>query len=329
MNISIFGMGYVGVVTAACLCKDGHRVVGVDVSQSKVDLLNAGKSPIIEDQIEILLKEAKQSGRFVASTDAKLKFDEAEMCIICVGTPSKPNGSLNTGFVEGVAAQIGMLIGKRTSPLLVVVRSTLIPGTMRSLVLNILSEKSASAPGEKFEAIFHPEFLREGSSVKDYYDPPTIVVGERAPGVGKKLLDLYKDFRAPVFCVSYEVAETVKYCGNLFHALKITFANEIGSFCQAHGVDSREVMEIFCHDSKLNLSAKYLRPGFAFGGSCLPKDLRAFLSAARQRDVATPMLSNILPSNKAQIERALDEILQFNARKIGLWGLALDRKSVV
>jgi GDP-mannose 6-dehydrogenase len=322
MNISIFGMGYVGVVTAACLCKDGHRVVGVDVSQYKVDLLNQGKSPIIEDQIETLLEEAKQSGCFVASTDAKFQFDEAEMCIICVGTPSKPNGSLNTSFVEGVAAQIGTLIGKRTSPLLVVVRSTLIPGTMRSLVLKILSEKSGSAPGEKFEAIFHPEFLREGSSVKDYYDPPTIVVGERAPGAGKKLLDLYNDFRAPVFSTSYEVAETVKYCGNLFHALKITFANEIGSFCQAHGVDSREVMEIFCHDSKLNLSEKYLRPGFAFGGSCLPKDLRAFLSAARQRDVASPMLSSILPSNKAQIERAAEEVLQLGALKVGLWGLA-------
>lgn len=322
MNISIFGMGYVGVVTAACLCKDGHRVVGVDVSQYKVDLLNGGRSPIIEDQIETLLLEAKQSGRFVASTDAKLQFDEADMCVICVGTPSKANGSLNTSFVEGVAAQIGALIQKRTSPLLVVVRSTLIPGTMRSLVLKILSEKSASVPGEKFEAVFHPEFLREGSSVKDYYDPPTIVVGERASGAGKKLLELYKDFRAPVFCTSYEVAETVKYCGNLFHALKITFANEIGSFCQAHGVDSREVMEIFCHDNKLNLSAKYLRPGFAFGGSCLPKDLRAFLSAARQRDVATTMLSSILPSNKAQVERAADEVLRFNARKIGLWGLA-------
>lgn len=322
MNISIFGMGYVGVVTAACLCKDGHRLVGVDVSTDKVDLLNNGRSPVIEEQIDALIQEARKSGRFEASTDAELSLREAEMCIICVGTPSERNGSLKTSFVETVVSQIGSLLAERASPLLVVVRSTLLPGTMRSLVLKILSEKSKSQPGEKFEAIFHPEFLREGTSVKDYYDPPKIVVGERAPGTGEKLLDLYKNFAAPVFRVSYETAEMVKYCDNIFHALKVTFANEIGSFCHTEGIDSREVMDIFCHDTKLNLSPKYLRPGFAFGGSCLPKDLRAFLFAARRRDLAVPMLSSILTSNKEQIERAAEEILAGNHRRIGLWGLA-------
>jgi GDP-mannose 6-dehydrogenase len=322
MNITIFGMGYVGVVTAACLCKDGHRVIGVDVSQDKVDLLNDGRSPVIEDQVETLISEARKSGRFEACIDAEFALREAEICIVCVGTPSERNGSLKTGFVETVVTQIGSIVATRATALLVVVRSTLLPGTMRSLVVKILSEKSGSQPGEKFEAVFHPEFLREGTSVKDYYDPPKIVVGERAPGTGERLLDLYKSFDAPVFRTSYETAEMVKYCDNIFHALKVTFANEVGSFCKALNVDSREVMDIFCHDTKLNLSSKYLRPGFAFGGSCLPKDLRAFLFAAHRNDVSLPMLSSIALSNKEQIERAAEEILGSKARRVGLHGLA-------
>lgn len=322
MNITIFGMGYVGVVTAACLCKDGHRVIGVDVSQDKVDLLNNGRSPVIEDQIETLIQEARLSGLFEATIDAEFALREAEMCIVCVGTPSERNGSLKTSFVETVVAQIGSIMATRSAPLLVVVRSTLLPGTMRSLVVKILSERSGSRPGDKFEAIFHPEFLREGTSVKDYYDPPKIVLGERVPGTGEKLLALYRGFTAPVFSTSYETAETVKYCDNIFHALKVTFANEIGSFCKAQDIDSREVMDIFCQDTKLNLSPKYLRPGFAFGGSCLPKDLRAFLFAAHRNDVALPMLSSIAVSNKEQIERAAEEILGSKVRRVGLHGLA-------
>lgn len=322
MNIAVFGMGYVGVVTAACLCQDGHQVVGVDISKNKVELLNAGKSPIIEDQIEQLIEGARASRRFCATTDPAVALNDAEIAIVCVGTPSQRNGSLKTTFVETVAGEIGAHLANRSLPLLVVIRSTLLPGTMRSLVAKVLAEKSSSEPGEKFEAVFHPEFLREGSSVKDYYDPPKIVVGERVPGAGDKLLGLYQDFTAPVFRTSYETAEMVKYCDNIFHALKVTFANEIGSFCRAYGVDGREVMEIFSRDTKLNLSPKYLRPGFAFGGSCLPKDLRAFLFAAQHRDVSVPMLASILSSNKAQIERAGEEILESNTRRIGLHGLA-------
>lgn len=322
MKIAVFGMGYVGVVTAACLARDGHEVVGIDISKEKVELLNAGKSPIIEDQIESLFAEARASGRLAASTDAANALESAEICIVCVGTPSERNGSLKTSFVETVVREIGGQLGKRTSPLLVVIRSTLLPGTMRSLVVKTLVETSGSQPGEKFEAAFHPEFLREGSSVQDYYDPPRIVVGERVRGTAEKLLSLYENFTARVFRTSYETAEMVKYCDNMFHALKIAFANEIGAFCRAQGVDGREVMEIFCSDTKLNLSPKYLRPGFAFGGSCLPKDLRAFLFAAQRRDVSVPMLASILPSNKALIERAGEEILESGARSVGLYGLA-------
>lgn len=322
MNISVFGLGYVGIVTAGCLCKDGHRVIGVDVSPAKVDQLNAGHSPIIEEGIEDLIRAARDSGRLSATASAADAIAATDMAIVCVGTPSEPNGSLSTRYLEGVVAQIGEQLRARSKPFLVVLRSTMLPGTMRSLVLPLLAEKSGSAPGAKFDVVFHPEFLREGTSIKDFYDPPKIVVGERAPGAADRLMELYAGFTAPVFRVSYEVAEMVKYCDNIFHALKITFANEIGQFCHALGIDSREVMDIFCSDTKLNLSPKYLRPGFAFGGSCLPKDLRAFLHAARRRDVATPMLAAVLPSNKGQIERVLDEILRAGARRVGFWGLA-------
>jgi GDP-mannose 6-dehydrogenase len=322
MNISVFGLGYVGVVTAGCLAREGHHVTGVDVNADKVAMLNAGQSPIIEEGIDDLLRTGCASGRITATTDVGPAAAETEMAIVCVGTPSEPNGSLNTRFLQAAAAQIGGAIGERSTPLLVVFRSTMLPGTIRSVLLPVLTEKSASAPGQKFEAVVHPEFLREGSSVKDFYDPPKIIIGERVPGAGRKLLELYANFKAPVFCTNYESAEMVKYSDNIFHALKITFANEIAQFCRTHGVDSHEVMDIFCHDTKLNLSGKYLRPGFAFGGSCLPKDLRAFLHAARQRDADLPMLASILPSNKAQIERALDAILQTGARRVGFFGLA-------
>jgi GDP-mannose 6-dehydrogenase len=198
----------------------------------------------------------------------------------------------------------------------------MLPGTMRSLVIPRLEAATGAPAGQRFEAIFHPEFLREGSSVTDFYDPPKIVVGERERGAADRLLSVYQGFKAPIFRVGYDAAEMVKYCDNIFHALKITFANEIGQFCRALDIDSREVMDVFCADTKLNISSKYLRPGFAFGGSCLPKDLRAFLHAARQHDVPTPMLAGILPSNKGQIESAAEQILATGARRVGMWGLA-------
>lgn len=322
MNISVFGLGYVGVVTAGCLAKEGHRVFGVDVSPQKVEQINAGQSPIIEDQIDELIRNARKADLLSATSDAAAAIRQSDIAVVCVGTPSASNGSLSTKYVETVIAQIGSLISNRKNRLLVVVRSTLLPGAMRSLILPLLEKASGGVAGDKFEVAFHPEFLREGTSVKDFYNPPKIVVGERVPGAADPLMDLYRNIAAPVFRVSYEAAEMVKYCDNIFHAVKITFANEIGQFCQAHGVDSREVMQIFCSDTKLNLSPRYLRPGFAFGGSCLPKDLRAFLYAARAHDVETPMLAGVLPSNKGQIERVAHAILQTGIRKVGFCGLA-------
>ncbi|HVY69571.1 MAG TPA: nucleotide sugar dehydrogenase, partial [Verrucomicrobiae bacterium] len=323
MKISVFGLGYVGVVTAACFAKEGHTIVGVDVSAAKVDLVNAGQTPIIEDQVGELVREAVANGRLHATLDAAKAVAETSLAIVCVGTPSRPDGSLDHQFVGQVIGQIGAALRDRKTPFFVVVRSTMLPGTMRDLVLPLLEKSSGRPAGEGYEVVFHPEFLREGTSVADFYHPPKIVVGERVPGGGKAVLDLYAEkIEAPRIVCAIDVAEMVKYCDNLYHALKVTFANEIGQFCHAHGLDSREVMRIFCEDKKLNLSARYLRPGFAFGGSCLPKDLRAFLSTARQRHLALPMLDGILPSNTRQIERALEMVLARGARRIALYGIA-------
>lgn len=322
MRIAVFGLGYVGVVTAGCLSNDGHRIIGVDVAEEKVVALNNGTSPVVEAEIGELIKQGRDCGRLTATTDAVSAVRQSDICIVCVGTPSERNGALSTRYVETVVQQIGKAIRECSHSVLIVVRSTMLPGSTRNIVLPLLEASSGTDAGKSFELVFHPEFLREGTSVRDFYDPPKIVVGERMPGTADSLLQLYTGLATPVFRVSYEVAEMAKYCDNIFHAVKVTFANEIGIFCHAKGIDSRMVMDIFCSDSKLNLSPKYLRPGFAFGGSCLPKDLRAFLYAARQNDVNTPMLSNVLPSNKAQVERVFEEILATGARQVGLWGLA-------
>jgi GDP-mannose 6-dehydrogenase len=322
MKISVFGLGYVGVVTAACLAKDGHTVLGVDISPEKVNLINQGKSPIIEEDVDELIAVARAAGRLSATLDPVAAVRESDLVLVCVGTPSAPNGSLITRYVEAVCQQIGALLYHRINPLALVIRSTLIAGAMRTVVIPALEKGYGGRLDGKCAVVFHPEFLREGTSVKDFFDPPKIIVGEGVLGSGKLLLELYRKFTAPVFCTSYEVAEMVKYADNIFHALKITFANEIGLFCHAHGVDSREVLEIFCTDTKLNLSPRYLQPGFAFGGSCLPKDLRAFLHRARMKDLNLPMLEGILPSNKSQIESAAEAVLRTGARRVGFWGLA-------
>lgn len=323
MRISVFGLGYVGVVTAACLAQDGHKVIGVDVEQSKVELINKGRAPIIEEKIEDLIQAGKRSGRLTATTDAQRGIEESDMAIVCVGTPSLTgNGGLDTRYVESVTAEIGDLIHGRPRPFLFVLRSTVLPGTTRSLVIPILEEHAGRPVGDGFDVVFHPEFLREGTSVHDFYNPPKIVVGERVPGHGAQVFDLYRSIESPCFAVSIEEAETVKYVDNAFHAVKITFANEIGQFCQASGVDSRAVMDIFCADTKLNISSKYLRPGFAFGGSCLPKDLRALLHTARVENINLPMLEHLLPSNMAQIERVLAMVIEANVQRVGLVGLA-------
>jgi GDP-mannose 6-dehydrogenase len=323
MKISVFGLGYVGVVTAACLAHDGHQVVGVDVAQLKVDMINQGRSPLSEEGIDALVREGVGSGRLKATRDARQAVEESDMAIVCVGTPSSPtSGALDTTYVQNVTAEIGALLKTRCRPFLFVLRSTVVPGTTQSLIIPTLEEHAGRPVGEGYDVVFHPEFLREGTSIRDFYDPPKVVVGERVSGCGQPVFALYASLQAPQFPTSLEVAEAVKYADNAFHAVKITFANEMGQFCQAHNVDSREVMDIFCSDTKLNISPRYLRPGYAFGGSCLPKDLRALLHAAHASDLALPMFESVLPSNVVQIERVLGMVIAARVRNVGLVGLS-------
>lgn len=323
MNISVFGMGYVGVVTAACLAEEGHCVIGVDVASAKVDMVNSGETPIIEERIGDLVRDNVNNGRLKATRNIGEALRATEMAFVCVGTPSRHDGSLNQDYIRQVVAQIGEQLRERESPFLLVMRSTMVPGTMRDLVLPVLEEQSGKILGDGYDVVFHPEFLRESTSVYDFYNPPKIVIGECRDGSSEKLLEIYTEkFDAPRIVCGVEVAEMVKYCDNLFHAVKVTFGNEVGQFCNVHGINSQEVMEIFCKDHKLNISPRYLKPGFAFGGSCLPKDLRAFLSVARQKTVKLPMLEGVLPSNGVQIERCLLQVLATGKRRIGFYGIA-------
>ena len=326
MKISVFGLGYVGAVTAACLAKEGHTVIGVDVAEGKVDLINAGQSPLLEEGISELIADEVKAGRLSATTDIEKAVHGSDMALVCVGTPSQPNGSLDDRYIRQVIGEIGELIAKRDSPFLIVVRSTVTPGTMTDLVIPILESTTGRPAGDGYDVAFHPEFLREGSSIADFYAPPKIVVGERVSGSGDAVLELYGEhIVAPRIVCELPVAETVKYCDNLFHALKITFANEIGLMCKSLGIDGISAMEIFCQDRKLNISNKYLMPGFAFGGSCLPKDLRAFTALAQSQDIKLPMLESLLPSNVLQIEYAINEILETGAKKVGFHGLAFKK----
>ena len=323
MKVAVFGLGYVGVVTAACLADDGNEVVGVDVSELKVDLVNNGETPIVEEKIADILARNVQAGRLRATTNVRDALSQAELAFVCVGTPSQPDGSLDLSYVQSVAREIAAELGGRKQPLVVVFRSTMLPGSIHTVVLPAMRAVAGDDLGGVCTVVYHPEFLREGSSVYDFYNPPKIVVGEASPGQAAPLLSLYGPrYEAPRVVCDISVAEMVKYCDNLFHALKITFANEIGQFCAVHGINSQAVMEIFSQDTKLNISAKYLKPGFAFGGSCLPKDMRAFLAAARRHALDLGMLQGVLPSNRRQIERALEMILARGAKRIGFHGLA-------
>lgn len=325
MTISVFGLGYVGVTTAACLANQGHDVTGVDIVERKVQAIESGESPIIEEGLDDLIWRARKNGRLRATTKAKEALQGAEITFVCVGTPSRSDGSLDTSSVRKVATEIGEILSEdseRQQPLLIVFRSTMLPGTTRDELIPLLEEYSGHAVGGGYEVAFHPEFMREGSAVEDFRNPPKIVVGEREEGVGNRVWELYDDSGAPQFSTSLEAAEAVKYADNAFHALKITFANEIGQILRAHGVDSRKVMSIFREDRKLNISPAYLRPGFAFGGSCLPKDLRALTRSAREKGVDHPMLDGILTSNKRHVERALDRVVERDPDRVGMVGLS-------
>jgi GDP-mannose 6-dehydrogenase len=322
MRVSIFGLGYVGAVSAACLAKEGHTVVGVDIDPYKLSLIRQGKAPIVEANLEPYLKQAVESGRLTVTDDATEAVHSTEISLLCVGTPSRENGDLRTDYLERVARQIGEALITNPEYHIVVIRSTILPGTAEEVVLPILEAASGKRVNKHFGLAVNPEFLREGTAIADFYDPPFTVVGARREEDAETVAALYESVKAPLFLVSIRTAEMIKYACNAFHALKVTFANELGMLCKAEGIDSHEVMRIFCADTKLNISCKYLTPGFAFGGSCLPKDLRALTYRARANDLELPMLEAILPSNRRQIEWVVRRIVQMRKRKVGLFGLS-------
>ena len=321
-SISVFGLGYVGCVSAACFAKEGHAVTGVDVNPAKVDMINAGKATIVEAGIGELVAEMAQSGRLRATTSVEDAVRDTAVSLVCVGTPSRPNGSLDLSYVERVSEQIGAALRNKPGRHVVVIRSTVLPGTIHDVVVPALERTSGKKAGADFGVCGNPEFLREGTSIRDFYDPPFTLVGADDPETGKVVAALYQGIEAPVHIIPVRTAEMVKYSCNCFHGLKVAFANEIGNICKAVGVDSHEVMRIFCEDRKLNISPYYLRPGYAFGGSCLPKDLRATVYNARAHDVPVPVLEATLESNRLQIEKAFNMVMATGKKRVGVLGLS-------
>ena len=322
MQVSVFGLGYVGCVSAACFAKEGHTVIGVDVQPAKVEMINRGKSTIIEEGIAELIHEVVDAGRLCATADVADAVSRTRLSLICVGTPSRPNGSIDLSFIERVCEQIGEALRDKEEPHLIVIRSTVLPGTIEGVVIPALERTAGKPRGDGWDVCSNPEFLREGSSIRDFYDPPFTLIGAASEDAAEPLAALYAPIDAPLYVTEIRAAEMVKYACNAFHGLKVSFANEIGNVCKALGIDSHEVMKIFAADTKLNVSPAYLKPGFAFGGSCLPKDLRALTYKARQVDVETPVLSATLESNRQQIERAVDLVLRTGNRQIGVLGLS-------
>ena len=322
LKVSVFGLGYVGTVSAGCLAQSGHEVVGVDPVATKVDLINQGQSPIIEAQINEIIASAVKSGRIRATQDAIQAILNTELSFVCVGTPSQANGNLDLTYIRRICEQIGEALKQKSSRHTVVIRSTILPGTMRNIVIPVLQEISGKKAGTDFGVCHNPEFLREGSAVKDFNFPPQTVVGEIDQKSGDALAELYKGIDAPLMRTDLETAEMVKYVNNSWHALKIGFANEIGNLCKAFSIDAHQVMKIFCQDTKLNISSAYLTPGFAFGGSCLPKDLRAISYQAKMHDLQLPILTSILPSNEMQVAKGLQLIMQRGHKQIGILGFS-------
>jgi len=322
VKISVLGLGYVGTVVAGCLARAGHEVIGIDTELRKVELVNAGKSPIIEKEIGQIIAQQVEAGRLSASTEVTVAVQQSDLTLVCVGTPSRSNGDIELRHVRRVCEQIGAALRTHPGAPVVVVRSTLLPGTMRELVIPTLEASSGRQAGSDFGVCVNPEFLREGTAVHDYLNPPKTVIGELTRASGNVLASLYAGLPAPLIRTDIDTAEMVKYADNAWHAVKVGFANEIGNLCKAVQVDSHRVMEIFCQDTKLNLSAYYLRPGFAFGGSCLPKDLRALLHKAKSLDVSLPILGAVLPSNELQIERAVQTVIDHGSRKVGILGFS-------
>lgn len=322
MKISIFGLGYVGAVSAACLANDGNVVIGVDTNDVKVGLINAGRSPIIEKDTDVLIESAVQHRRLSATSNAEEAVLASDISLVCVGTPSQLNGSLDLTYVRAVCENIGAALKRKKQFHTVVIRSTTLPGSMRDVVIPVLEDSSGKRAGREFGVCNNPEFLREGTAVHDYYNPPKVVIGTTDKESADLLAELYANLDVPITRTDIQTSEMVKYTDNAWHALKVGFANEIGNICKALRIDGHEVMDIFCQDTKLNLSRYYLKPGFAFGGSCLPKDVRALIYKGKSLDIELPILSSIMPSNELQILRALNMIVGKGNKKIGVLGFS-------
>jgi GDP-mannose 6-dehydrogenase len=312
----------VGSVSAASFAADGHDVVGVDVAAEKVAAINEGRSPIVEPGLEELLGESVSRGRLRATTATREAVEETDLSLVCVGTPSRKNGSLDLTFLVRVCEQIGEALARKHGYHIVVVRSTVLPGTTHGHVIPTLEARSGRKYGVDFGVAVNPEFLREGSALRDFRQPPLTLVGHNHAADAAPTKALYQNIEAPLYSTSIRVAEMMKYTSNAWHAVKVVFANEIGNLCKRVGVDSHEVMEIFCKDDKLNLSPYYLKPGFAFGGSCLPKDVRALQYRARQADLELPMINAVLGSNQLQIQHAIEQIVDTGRKRVGLFGLS-------
>jgi GDP-mannose 6-dehydrogenase len=319
MRINIYGLGYVGSVSAACLAAAGHDVLGIDIDRAKVDSINRGESAVVEPGLSDLINQGVASGRLRATVD---QIADADISLVCVGTPSNENGSLCLDYIARAASQIGEFLKTAASYHVVCIRSTVLPGTIGSVVVPLLEQHSGKKAGRDFGVCMNPEFLREGSSIKDFYAPPFTIIGEIDSRSGDTVARLYEGIPGEVIRTELGISEMVKYAGNAYHALKVTFANEIGTICKRLGLDGRKVMEIFCKDDKLNVSAAYLQPGFAFGGSCLPKDMRALLHRAKELDLEPPVLRSVLTSNTNQVEEAYRLIRKTGKKKIAMLGLS-------
>ncbi|MEO8976171.1 MAG: nucleotide sugar dehydrogenase [Casimicrobiaceae bacterium] len=322
MKISIFGLGYVGAVSLACLARDGHDVIGVDIDSAKLELIRQGKTPVVEEGMIDLMAAAAKSGHVTVTSNVREGVLGSEVSLICVGTPSAANGSQDQAAVLGLARDIGQVLREKHTPHVFVFRSTLAPGTVEEVLRPIIEQTSGKKDGVDFHLCFQPEFLREGSSIRDYDKPPFTIVGANHPYPVEKMRSLFGHLECEFLTTSVRAAEMVKLCCNNFHTLKITFANETARLCDALDVDPFEVMSLLCKDTQLNISKAYLKPGYAFGGSCLPKDLRATMHLAKQHDIELPMLSGILSSNRIHMESAVAKVLATGKRRVGIIGLS-------
>ncbi len=321
MKISVFGLGYVGCVSAACLAQDGHTVVGVDVDARKVSAVADGHAPFFEPGLEELLREARRCATLTATTNEAEAIGTTDMALVCVGTPSERTGEIKLDALRAVLTSIGIALRDRKAPFVVILRSTVMPNVVEGQLIPLLEQVAGKKLGDQLQFCYNPEFLREGTAIRDFYEAPMVVVGHNGSWAAQTVAQLYSKVSAPIVFTDIGTACLVKYACNAFHALKVSFANEIGHLSESLNVDGRRVMEIVCMDTKLNISPMYMKPGFAFGGSCLPKDLRAVVAESRHRGLPLPIIQSILPSNKAHLESCIDHVLNIGEKVIGLFGL--------